>query len=328
MKTNTRGMNPRTAAPAAVGGGGELFEGERRAHGAAGADKVRRHLLGRPSVYRCGIAVVDKVPLRLMYFVAERVAELSCLFYAGARRNVRRNLHAALAETGRRAGPRLVLSTFRNYARYLVDFGRLASAGKAAVLGELQSIEGTEHIERAMADGRGIIMLTAHLGNWELGGLFFATGDLPVNVLTKRDGLEEVDRIRDSYRRRFNINTIVLGDSPFAALDVMGALRRGEIVAMLVDRSAPEGVEVEFLGRRFVFPTGPIRLARRTGAPLMPGFVVREGEGYRAVAESPIHLTPDGPDDAAAARAILRVFERYIRRYPDQWYNFVPFDAP
>ena len=298
----------------------------------SGADRSR-HLLATPSVYKLGLWLIGRIPKRLSYMLAGAVGDLTRLFYGTARESVRSNLRLVFPDAdgdgGRIEG--LTKKVFRNYSRYLVDYGRFRSLDKETLFKEVTTIDGTEHVTEALEGGKGLILLTAHLGNWELGAVFFGRQDLKINVLTVRDTEVAIDEIRELYRDWHNINTIVLGDSPFAVLEVTGALERGEVVAMLVDRPVDEahgevGIEVDFFGKQWKMPAGPMALAKITGAPIMPAFTVtEEGGRYRAVAEELIYVDPgDDEGERKAAKKVVAVFEDYIRKYPDQWYNFEP----
>jgi KDO2-lipid IV(A) lauroyltransferase len=289
-----------------------------------------RHLLATPGVYKLGLWLIGKIPKRLSYMIAAVVGDVTRLFYRTARESVRSNLKLVFPDADGGHIDGLTGRVFRNYSRYLVDYGRFRSLDKESLFKEVTRVDGTENVETALDRGKGLILLTAHLGNWELGGIFFGRQDLKINVLTVRDTDVAIDEIREMYRDWHNINTIVLGDSPFSILEVTGALGRGEIVAMLVDRPVDEAhgevaLEVDFFGRPWKMPAGPMHLAKMTGAPIMPAFTVTEGDRYRAVAEDLIYVDSDDENgERRAAEKVVAVFEDYIRKYPDQWYNFEP----
>jgi len=284
---------------------------------------ARRHVLGRPSAFNLGLRIMDYVPLWIAYGVSARGSELSYLFYREARSNIISNLRAVFPEAGHERISKLALNAFRNYSRYLVDYCRFQSLDRETLFKEIVHVDGMVNVDNALERGKGLILLTAHLGNWELGGIFFGRQDIKINVLTARDEMASIDEIKERYRREHNINTIVVGDHPFAGIEAVNALSNNEVVAMLVDRSDGHGVEVPFFGRPTKFPLGPIHLARATGAPLMPAFVVSEKDGYRAVAEKLIYFDSSAGDTTeSVAHSVIEVFERYIRNYPDQWYNF------
>ncbi|HEY5191240.1 MAG TPA: lysophospholipid acyltransferase family protein, partial [Candidatus Deferrimicrobium sp.] len=115
----------------------------------------------------------------------------------------------------------------------------------------------------------------------------------------------------------------VVDGSPFSSLEIVAALRRGEIVAMLVDRwEGMDGVPAKFFGADRLFPRGPFVLSRATGAPIIPAFIVRDGSVYRGVVDPPFSMKES--EDESGARRVSESLERMIRIYPDQWYNFAP----
>lgn len=289
-------------------------------------EKSQVHVLARPGVYSFGIWSAGYMPRAVTYAVAGLIADLSFIFYKKAGEDLKGNLARVFPEATRQRLTQLSRKTFRNYSKYLVDYARFKSIDKERLLRELVRIDGGEHIDSCLSGGKGIILLTAHLGNWELGGIFFGKHDIKINVLTARDRVNEINEIKERYRKMHNIKTIVLGDDHFAGLEALNALLRNEVVAMLVDREGgTDGVAVPFFGRPLKFPMGPLLLARAAGSPIMPAFVVREEGGYRAIAEKPIYFNKDADDTPeSVALQVIKVFEQYIRKYPDQWYNFVP----
>jgi KDO2-lipid IV(A) lauroyltransferase len=288
-----------------------------------GGQRRFRHLLAVPSFYRLGFAAGKWVPAAVLYRLADLIAGAS---YLACRRQVavvQANLVRLLPGASPRARARLSWRICRNYARYLVDYGRFRWAGGARMDGALVALEGGEHLQRAFGLGRGVILVTGHVGNWELGGSVVGHQGVKVNVVTLSDGHPEIDAIRGRYRQRYAVRTIVLDGSPFASLELAGALKRGELVAMLVDRwDGPQGVPAPFLGGVERLPRGPFVLSRATGAPILPAFVVKDGAGYRGVVEPPFVVEQD--DFAADAARVSGALERILRRYPEQWYNFVP----
>ncbi len=286
----------------------------------------KRHLLNKPVVFSVGIRLAKVIPRLLTYRIGEIAASISYLVCSKARESVNANLKRVFPNASSHRLRLLTRRTFLNYSRYLVDYSTFSDIDRDRIIKEITHIEGTDRLYDALSRGRGIILMTAHLGNWELGGLFFGSrDDIKMNVITIRGGIAEIDSIKERYRKLFNVNTIVLGDGPFAAIEILNALGRNEIVAMLVDRSDDDGVEVPFLGQYTSFPSGPLLLAAQSGAPIMPGFVVREQGGYMAKVEDPIYVKRRTAEEMeSAARKTMKVFEDYIRRYPDQWYNFIP----
>lgn len=282
-----------------------------------------RHLLARSSFYRLGFAAARLFPRSLLYFLADGIGEASYLAYGDAARIVRENLRRAFPELPDRQTSAIARKTFRNFARYLVDYGRFRALHPETSRSVLPALEGKENMDAALGDGRGVILVTGHIGNWELGGIFFGHRGVKINVVTLPEGSARIDAIRENYRDAHSINTIVIDGSPFAPLEMMAALNRGEMIAMLVDRwEREDGVTAEFFGAPHHFPLGPFALSRATGSWILPAFVVRDGERYLGIAEEPFVVR--GDDLKPYVRKMAEALERVIRRYPDQWYNFTP----
>ncbi|HSB71507.1 MAG TPA: hypothetical protein VLT62_19440 [Candidatus Methylomirabilis sp.] len=282
-----------------------------------------RHLLAVPWFYRLGFAAARWVPKTVLYGVADVLGMATHLCCRGPVRIVRANLARVFPEASDREISRLAARIFRNYARYLVDYGRFRWVPAEGFDSVLPVVEGKENLDAAFGAGRGVILITGHIGNWELGGVVFGHRGIKVNVVTLPDGIRQIDAIRQGYRGQYSIHTIVLDGSPFASLEMMTALRRGEVVAMLVDRwGKADGVTSTFFGGVHHLPRGPFVLSRVTRAPILPAFVVREGTSYRGIVEPPIVVLQD--DLGPYATRVSEVLEGLIRRYPDQWYNFVP----
>jgi KDO2-lipid IV(A) lauroyltransferase len=286
------------------------------------AKRLKTHFLNRPAVYRLGTKWIGRLPIGLAYAIADGVAGASTILYRKALRNVIGNLRMALpgeSELSLKAAARRL---FRNYARYLVDYGMSAFLPKDEILKKIASCDGKDILDEIVKQGKGVILLTAHLGNWELGGIFLNSYGLKINVLTNRDENAEIDQARTAYRLRHGVHTITVGeDNPLSSVELAGALLRGEAVAMLIDRYNPlmGNVVVEFFGKKTNFPAGPFILSEMTGAPIITGVVVMEKNGYKGIMEGPFTVNGDIRD---AAHKAVESLQRNIAKYPCQWYNF------
>ena len=158
---------------------------------------------------------ISRIPRPLAYAFSQGIALVSYLFYRYAVRTVKSNLAMALPAASKEEISGLSVRLFRNYSKYLVDYGRFASLGKESIIGKILHYDGRENLASAMAKKKGIILLTAHLGNWELGGIFFGNSGLKTNVITIQDRNGEIDAARRSYREQHNVHTITIGESPF-----------------------------------------------------------------------------------------------------------------
>ncbi len=306
---------------------GEALENELAylAYSEARELKSAPHVLNIPVIYRLGTKWIGHIPTFLSYALSDAIATASYVFCKSAVRNAQQNLSLVCPHLPDRELRAMSRRLFRNYGRYLVDYGRCTNLSPRRVLENIVSFQGKENLEVALRMGKGLILLTAHLGNWELGGIFFGNYGAGINVVTFADSNPEIDRIRMRYREKHRVNTITIGDSPFSTLELLSALNRGEIVALLVDRyrAGPESLTMDFFNKPTFFPRGPSALSRLTGAPLVVAFVVKEGKGYRGIVEEPFVVTDEEEEDEAIGR-VVKMLEKYIMVYPDQWYNFTP----
>jgi KDO2-lipid IV(A) lauroyltransferase len=188
-------------------------------------------------------------------------------------------------------------------------------------------------LERALAQGKGAILISPHLGNWELGGLGLADLGYAVTVMTFREPDEKVTEQRRRVREERGIGIIYVDRddaSPLAIIEAVNALRRNQIVCLIGDRDGSSNtMNIPFFGHEVPLPVGAAHLSIATGAPVIPVFVVREGDRYATLMDEAIRFTGRRGDNPAVVREGMQqlagVFERYIRRYPDQWYNFFDF---
>ncbi|MGB9082747.1 MAG: lysophospholipid acyltransferase family protein [Desulfuromonadaceae bacterium] len=256
------------------------------------------------------------------------------LFYlllSDTRRSVRSNLQVV---TGRDDVELLVFSTFRKFSHNWCDemlLMRFTGEKLQALIGRRSS---SETLDQALAAGSGAILVSPHLGNWELGGLGLADLGYTVNVLTFREPDERVNELREAVRRERGVRFIYVDrddSSPLAIIEAVNALRRNEVLAILGDRDgSSHTIRIDFFGRPTNIPVGAAYLALASGAPVFPVFVLMEENGrYATVMEEPIFFSGGHGEHGSAIRSgmerLLAVFERYIREYPDQWYNLYDF---
>jgi predicted LPLAT superfamily acyltransferase len=223
----------------------------------------------------------------------------------------------------------LVFKHFLSFGRALID--RLAVLG-----GDTKhfscNIDGEQHFQNALAEGKGLLLLTAHVGNWEAAGqLLSRFNDVPINVTGFDNESAEIrSLLNNASRQKFRL--IPLTGSPTDTLPLVAALRRGEIVAMLGDRAyGSPSARVPFLGGTAPFPVGVYVMAAIAGAPLMHVFSLREPGGhYHFFRFPPQHpkMPPHRERDAYLRDCAARFaadLESVVRRDPFQWYNFYPF---
>ncbi len=193
----------------------------------------------------------------------------------------------------------------------------------------IAAIEGYERIIEAERRGKGVILATAHLGNWYLGGMLLGGLDHPIHVVLKPDRFPIVEKFRSGIHRKWGVEEIPVGDTFLSGVAVVQALARGQILGIQCDRDFNNtGVAAEFFGRPAFFPRGPFAAAMVSGAAVLPSFILREGDRYRIVIGEELPISRGGKhaeDLKANVERWVRLLEGYIRRYPTQWYCFYPF---
>ncbi len=216
------------------------------------------------------------------------------------------------------------------HAYHWIDFFRWSQLSPEALRQAIETIEGEEHFTGARRSGRGTLLLTAHMGNPEVGAVAFGTHFEPIHVLYWRDRFATAEEFRTRMRLRGNVHGIPVDASPFSVVPALRALEGGGIVAAHGDRDFNgQGWPVEFFGAEARFPPGPFLLAARARALVVPTFVLLTPERrFHVIHEEPMEF--GGSDDVekcvrAAMQVWAGILERRIREHPEQWYCFYPF---
>ena len=185
-------------------------------------------------------------------------------------------------------------------------------------------VDGREHLETALAKGKGVIVLSAHLGNFFLVGTRLAVEGHPIHVLINHRGEGQVGKLLDDYRLQIRLSTIHARPRRQALQEINAVLRRNEIAVMITDEyRRGNGIPTAFFGRTVLARRGPATLASRTGAAVVPACLVRQPDDtLRLVIEPELELARSSNGKAEIAENILRMtqwLEKTVRAYPDQW---------
>jgi KDO2-lipid IV(A) lauroyltransferase len=185
-------------------------------------------------------------------------------------------------------------------------------------------------IEKAVAEGRGAVLVTCHFGNWDVAARTLARYGRPFNLVMAREVNETTAEYVRSAREAAGMHILLSDSSVYGPFNMLRALRRGEIVALQLDRPiGGDGARpVDFFGAPALFQSGALRLARLAGTPIFPVFVARRGpRHYRIVVgtERRVARTAGADDVDRMLAGIVGEFEDLVREYPDQWFQFAPF---
>ncbi|MBN1826368.1 MAG: lysophospholipid acyltransferase family protein [Candidatus Eisenbacteria bacterium] len=263
-----------------------------------------------------GRALPRSVALRLftvggaLFQMAERGGS------ARTRRNLRL-VYGDVEEADRIAG-----RVYRELGRNAVDLARLDRRGDEDPR-EIVEFAGIERVDEALRLGRGVIGVTAHLGNWELLSACLGRRGIPLTVLASSLFDPRLDKRLVRLRERHGVHSLFRSD-PGWAREAMRVLYRGEMIGLLMDlRSGSGGVETRFLGRPALTVAGPVRLAAASGATVLPMACWRvNGDRYRIEVDRPLvfpRRRPVGTELAEWTEGCSRALEAYILRAPAQW---------
>ena len=244
---------------------------------------------------------------------------------AGQRRAALENYAAALGRDG--SDPevaRVARRAFQNYGRMLTDFLLLGSL-KPEELMQRVTIDGLDHVDAALAKGRGAIMAVPHMGSWDMAGSYAGALGYPISAVAERFPGSLNDAVVRT-RQRFGLNVIMLGRS--AVRGITQALQANSIVALLCDLEQGPGVSVRFFGRRSVVPGGPAAIALKMDAALMPACQYVTSPGHHHIhLDAPLTWAAGETKEGLMQRVVGR-FEEFIKERPDQWYAFRPMFSP
>jgi KDO2-lipid IV(A) lauroyltransferase len=210
---------------------------------------------------------------------------------------------------------------YRNMGQILLEVGWSLWASPAE-LKQRFHIDGLDHYRAAYEKGKGVLAITAHIGNWELLSIVADRVNMPINVLYRPLDFMPLNLFFEKLRARFGARLI---PTSHAMLKIVRVLKKKEVVAILMDQSVDwyDGVWVDFFGRRTCTSKGMALIALKTGAPVLPVFLYREASGFRAVfgKEIPLVVTGDKTSDIESNTLnYSKAIEKGIRKHPEQWF--------
>ena len=217
------------------------------------------------------------------------------------------------------------LAVYKNYTYYLIDLLYL-SHGQDRVENYAITINGGDNLWKALEKGKGVVLLTSHLGNWEIGGRAIRGVGKKIHLVYSPDSIDIFERQRNLMRGEESVQNVILKPGGLSSLTLYRLLEEGELVALQGDRLLfDRGIPIPFFGSLARFPQGPVRLAQLSGSPVVPIFIPMKGyKAYEIIIEAPLEMDPDRRIEDNLSR-VISVFERHIGRYRTQWYTFRPF---
>lgn len=287
------------------------------------------HGLNNGLIFSATYHGVRRLPRAVSYGLGSIGTWLAWRLMRTCREAIADNLRAIFPGETERQLQRRALGTFRAYARDSIDFLRAvgASDADAARLFD-HSSDSHALFERLLAEGHGIIVVTGHCGNWEMGSLLTRLSvRAQLTIIAMAEANPDVNRIRNEIREKLGVATLEVRQSLDTALQIRKRLGDNQMVAMLMDRHlGRDRVAVTLLGRHAWFLRTPTLMSYLSGAPLLPCFINRAAPGRFSVhLGEPIRVATDLPRTEAiqqATQAFANQLEERLRAHPDHWYHF------
>jgi KDO2-lipid IV(A) lauroyltransferase len=292
-------------------------------------------LLYRTGEYclRAIIFLVPRIPHHLLVLITSATVRLTFAILWKYRKLMEENVSMALSDQFLPVERRKTVArmAWRNFVQGLYETACALYTSRDMICASV-AIEGEEYLKRALEKGKGVIAFGAHLGNFTMIGPRLAAAGYPVSIVVKHPPDQRLARLLDDYRAKVGVKTISAKPRRQAARQILGALRRNEVVIVLPDVFKSGSVNAQFLGSAVYVRRGPVTLALRAGAAVVPMHVTRDAEDrltLRISSEIDLVKTGDLQEDVAASLALfIRHLEGMVRRYPDQWCRLSPQGPP
>jgi KDO2-lipid IV(A) lauroyltransferase len=267
------------------------------------------------------IKTLRLMPRRPALAMMGRLGRLAFLLAKGPRQRTIDHLAGVYGrEKSRPEIIKLARAVFIHFATVAADMLRLPNLIRND-LNRLVTARGTEHLDRAFKEGKGVIILTCHFGNWEVMAAWLARNGYPMKAVGTALFDPRLDKLLIEIRTSAGNTAITRGK---ATRDIIRALKKGEAVGILIDQDTKsEGVFVNFFGRPAHTPSGPAILARRLDVPIIPVFMYLNSEMHYELECLPplpqVRTTDEAADITTNTQKISDVYEAMIRRFPEQW---------
>lgn len=270
---------------------------------------------------KTGMFIIGILPRKIAMLIAGFLGKCAYASVKKYREISLDNLRKVLGDEPER-NALITKTVFMNLAKNAVDWIKLSFCDKKYLDSLISEVTGIEHMEEALKKGKGLIFLGSHFGNWELLPMYFYSRGYKGAVMARRIYFHKYDKFIMRMRNKFGAKMVYRDSSP---KDLLKMLKRGEVLGMIADQDidSVEGVFVDFFWKPAYTSVAPVKLALATGAPLMPGYIVRKKDDtYKIVLEKPIELV-QGENKEKDVKKYTQlwssILEKYIREYPDQW---------
>jgi lauroyl/myristoyl acyltransferase len=280
-------------------------------------------------MFDVGAWLARRFPLAFVRALAGFCGSLYAFTHLARVAVVHRNLQLLDATLSKKSAQ----NVYREFGKTLADYFYIGTRPATDAVKIIAQADGEEHLHRARDTGKGALIVTAHLGLFELGGLMLATHGITSVVLTYPEPSPALSEWRARFRRGWNVDTLEIGRDSFAFLKIAERLRQGHFVATLIDRPHPtDSTPVALPNGTAHCSMGILLLAAHAEVPVIPATMVRRADGaYHSQIFPPIFPKPRESRPATLefySRQIADSLLPVLRAYPEQWYQFVPLSPP
>ena len=278
------------------------------------------------ALYRLGIFIALNLPLSAGYKIAAFASNVYAFFSRKDREALRDNLKQLFPDYNDIRLKNIAEKIFINFGKYLVDFFRF-SLIDAEYIKRFVKVDGRHHLDGVLKQGKGAILTSAHIGNWELGGVVLAALGFPLSVVALTHKQDNVDQFFIKQREAKGVGVIPIG---IAVRRCFKLLAKNEAIALVSDRDYfNNGLEVGFFGKKTIIPKGPALFSRRCNAPIVPVFMLRnEDDTFTLKILEPIlpvHTEDEHKDLMVVTEKVIKVIEGVVKNHPEQWFVFKRF---
>lgn len=267
--------------------------------------------------------IVCRMPYRLVLALGTVFGRLYYRVAARQRLRAIAQMQESLHITAEQAD-RIAVDLFKHLGQTFLEVMYMPALTPANMK-QYVKVENMHYLQEALSEGHGVVLLTAHIGNWEWLGATLAMAGLPLTTVIKRQPNDQHTQILNEYREMVGIEVFARGTTEL--IGAAKALKQGKILGFLADQDAgPNGLFVKFFGKMAATPLGPGVFAKRFKSPVVPVFIVRDPQGgHKVLINKPLYYENTG-DEAADLQVITEkmtnIIETTIREYPTEWLWF------
>jgi KDO2-lipid IV(A) lauroyltransferase len=269
-----------------------------------------------------GLFLAGKLEISTGLWLGARLGRI--IFYLLPRERSKSLTGLQLAFPEKTEGERYQIAkkSFENLGKCFFEFIYYSQRPRQS-LDDIVEVEGLEHFDEALAQGKGVISITAHIGNWELMGMYLIRKGYPVTVLAREVNNEGINRLMMEIHQKNGMATILRKKDWGTLKRIIQVLYDNHMLGMLIDQDARvPAVFVDFFGKPARTPSGPVSMALSTGAKIVTGFIVRKPDDRHRIIIKPVPIKKVGTRSENVLHntwVLTEMAEQLIRQYPDQW---------